>query len=224
MGGTRQASSPATRSTSRLVATMATEGQLPRIRAMSSATESMTCSQLSRTRKAGAARRWARIVSSTERPGESRSPRARWMAASAAGPSVAVERSTKRHADEPCRARRESSRARRVFPHPPGPVSVTSRWVATSDSSMLSSAERPMNRPRGSSARGDNATDGWRSTSLRQTDAAGRVRPFSQRFTETNETPRRCASSSCVSPFASLSARTRATELSRVSPDDTETL
>ena len=128
--GTRQTSSPARPKGSRDVTSTCTSGQPVTRTSTSSATGPTRCSALSTTRRAGPSppSRSARAPT-TSLPDHGASPTAK--ASSSARLASSTWLNSTHHAPPGWLAvdRAASSRASRVLPHPPAPVSVTSRWV-----------------------------------------------------------------------------------------------
>jgi hypothetical protein len=144
-GSSRQTVSPVTPRGSRLVARIRILRQPPSSAAASSAEERITCSQLSRTSRRSRSARYRRSASDGVAPDRGRTPSTRAVsAATLSGPGAAV-RSTS-HTPSPRRpiCRRASSRAKRVFPTPPGPVSVARRLRPRISSIDSSSRPRPI--------------------------------------------------------------------------------
>ena len=150
-GGTGQIVSPPSPRASRLVASTRSSGQCTSSCSTTRADSPMTCSQLSMTTIVG---RSARCSTSRSRPADaspwrgpaSRSPMPTATASGTAAGSPTGASSTR---NASCSSwPRASSCARRVFPAPPGPTIVTSRWAATRRPRAARSSSRPMKRLR----------------------------------------------------------------------------
>lgn len=143
-GGTRHTASPGTPNRSRLVARTVTFGHARRTVATSSAHGSSRCSQVSR--QTSTCR--SRSCEASARSGSSRgSITARTATASARGMSAGSVMSPRSTQQTPSGQRWASSaaarRARRVFPLPPGPATVTRRRSPISARSSACSVSRP---------------------------------------------------------------------------------
>ena len=142
--GTRKGVSPATPSSSRLVASTRTPGQPRRRASARRAAASTRCSQLSSTRSRRLGRSASESVAARGRPASSRTPRA---AATAWGARAGSARGASSTSHTPSGYAGSTSaaarRARRVLPTPPAPVSVTRRWAPSSAATAASSRSRP---------------------------------------------------------------------------------
>ena len=144
-GGTRCNCSPLMPSGSRLVASRARCGQ-PRSSASASlAHASITCSQLSST---SSRLRWPIASASVSATGR---PVSAWMLSTLAtvpatspGSVTGARSANQTPSPEPSSSPAAACSASRVFPEPPGPVSVTSREVVISWDTSASSVSRPM--------------------------------------------------------------------------------
>ena len=126
-GGTRQSVSPSTRSVARLVASIETPGAAVSTVTARSAHASARCSQLSSAISAVRAARYWHTACVSVMPGSGRTPSASATAAPTSAASVSGAswtQHTQSSADAACSASR-------VFPHPPGPVTVSIRVVAS---------------------------------------------------------------------------------------------
>ncbi len=137
-GGTAHTISPGAPSASWLVASILTDGQARSSSVASSAQASTTCSQLSKTISVRRAWRYSTSASVSGRPDSSRTRSAEATVWGTSAGSASVASST----NQTPSMKSDSSRAatcseRRVFPQPPGPVSVTS--LDESSSPMISS-------------------------------------------------------------------------------------
>ena len=130
-GGTGQFRSPSTQSTSRLVARIDRAGQATRSRSASPPRAAVRCSQLSRMSSSDASATCSAIRSAASWCRLSGTPR-RAATASPAMAGSSIGASSTQHApdekDGP--AALATARASRVFPVPPGPVSVSSRLLS----------------------------------------------------------------------------------------------
>ncbi len=147
-GSTGRTDSPGTPRGSRLVARIVSPGQWVRRVSARAAAAPMTCSQLSRIRSwlRGAQYSISRatgsacgVASSLVSSTVSRRPRALTTAPGTASGWSSGASSTSHAWGSPAAA----SSARRVFPEPPGPVSVTRRALCTSERMASSSGSRP---------------------------------------------------------------------------------
>ena len=144
-GSTVQSRSPATASGSWLVATIEMVGASRRIRATSSATGSIRCSQLSSTSKLCRGRSRSTMASSIELDFRRFTSMAVASAAAVASLSTTPTNSTTwtPSSNWPPTVR-ASSIPSEVFPTPPGPTSVTSRWSMIMSASCSSNISRPI--------------------------------------------------------------------------------
>ena len=141
--GTGYSCSPYTRRTSRLLARHRRRGAARR-RSPTSGAAGVTCSKLSRTRSVARSRSRSRSTSVTGRDGSSGIASASAIAVGTRAGSRIGSRGTKK---TPCGNSGATSlatrRERRVFPVPPGPVSVTRRWARTRAPTSCTSRSRP---------------------------------------------------------------------------------
>ena len=142
--GTRQASSPGMWSGSRLVASTVRSGHERSSSSARRAHESIRCSQLSSTSKS---RRGASCIARAVAPGcpaRSWRPSASATASGTSDWSASGARSTSQTpSGKPRSLPDAASMASRVLPHPPGPVSVTSRLRSSRRHTSVSSRSRP---------------------------------------------------------------------------------
>ena len=125
---TRYTRSPSTPSGSLEVARMRTRGQLRTTWEQNAAASSMTCSQLSSSRRAACSRSAAMSASGSGWPPWTWTPRTPATAARTCPASVTGARSTNQTPSAvPSSSSAAACRARRVLPQPPAPVRVTSR-------------------------------------------------------------------------------------------------
>ncbi len=126
-GETGNSCSAVMRNPARLVASTLRSGH-EAMRVAISGAAAATCSRLSSTKRMSCSPRLTARCSQSGRSPSSRTPRARAMAASTRAGSRTGERSTKATPVANSGANVSATRrARRVFPTPPGPVSVTKR-------------------------------------------------------------------------------------------------
>ena len=143
--GTRQVTSPGTRSGSRLVASTVRRGQWPSSASTRCATGSIRCSQLSSSSSCWRSPMCPASATSGARSEASRVSRA-WATAgpiSSGSPSAASSTGQTPSEKSPSRCP-ASSRASLVLPQPPAPVSVNSRELRRSAAASASSRSRPM--------------------------------------------------------------------------------
>ena len=138
-GGTRQSVSPSTRSVARLVASTETPGAALSTVAASSAHASARCSQLSSAISAVRGARYWHTACVSVMPGSGRTP----SASATAAPTSACSVSGASWTQHTSSCRDAACNASRVFPHPPGPVTVSIRVVPRACSSARSSCSRP---------------------------------------------------------------------------------
>ena len=145
-GRTGHTCSPGSPSTSRLVARMVTSGHQFRRRSENDAMVPRRCSQLSRTNNARLPRRYSTRVSSTERCWRCCTSTAVAMAPTVdPGSLTGASSATKTSPSNSSHKSPASRIAIRVLPTPPGPVSVTNRWIRSWSVSRSSSSTRPTN-------------------------------------------------------------------------------
>ncbi len=143
-GGTGQFRSPSTPSTSRLVARMDRAGQTPRSRSARPPAAAVRCSQLSRMSSSDESPTCSAILSAASRPRLSGTPsRAATVSPTMAGSSSGASSVQHAPAEKDGPAALATARASRVFPVPPGPVSVSSRLRGRLSSTSRSSRCRP---------------------------------------------------------------------------------
>ena len=122
-------------------------GQLRSTTSTKRAAVPITCSQLSRISKLIWFRRWSVTMSMTARPGTSRTPR---VCATTWGTSSASVSTARSISHTPSTYSSDTSaatrRARRVLPHPPAPVKVSSRDDPRSRLISSICCSRPMKR------------------------------------------------------------------------------
>ena len=146
-GGTSHTLSPETPSGSRLVVRIRRNGQRRSRSSTSCAAPSITCSQLSRIRRRSSSRNTETRASVGFRSAVSRSAREAATCCATSEGSLHGESSTQFTQSTPAQIRRcASSEARRVFPLPPAPVSVSNLCEQQSVRSSSSSWLRPMRR------------------------------------------------------------------------------
>ena len=105
-----------------------------------------TCSALSRTTSNDRSPTASARVSSTGRPGSSRTPStAATVRATSSGPATGASSTSHTPSPEPSSNAAATCNASRVLPIPPGPVIVTSREDSTSARTAASSRSRPTN-------------------------------------------------------------------------------
>jgi hypothetical protein len=130
---------------SREVARSRTPGQSRAKAVTSSALAPRRCSQLSSSMSSCRLDRWPVSVSSGFAPGTSRRDKARSTVPGTSPGSARPDRSTKNTlpagTSVVCWP---TSMARRVFPQPPGPTTLTSRWSTSKQVTSATAAARPM--------------------------------------------------------------------------------
>src|SRR5215212_1240041 len=144
-GGTGHLSSPSTPSSSRLVANTRKRGHESSRTSTSRAVASNRCSQLSTTRSNSLLPKTSVSVSTSGSSGRSGTSTA---SATALGTSASSESGANSTSHTPSgyasRRSRDTSRARRVLPEPPAPVSVSSLLISSSRLTSSISRSRPM--------------------------------------------------------------------------------
>ena len=148
-GSTSKTCSACTRSLARLVTMTVASGSAASSDATSGAAP-ITCSKLSTTRRSLRPLRASASRSRVGTPMSSCTPSSRATAGSTPPGSRTCSRATNVTRSNRSRASRAASIARRVFPIPPGPTRVTSRW-GSSPPSHSSSVPRSVSRPSTSS-------------------------------------------------------------------------
>ena len=144
-GPSRYRASPATASGSRLVASTRTSSQAASSPAHSSAAAPITCSQLSSTSSSCCPASTRASAPATGVPGCSRIPSAAaTTAATCAGSRTGASSASQAPSANRPATSRATWPASRVFPTPPGPVTVTSRHSCTSPATSRLAPARPM--------------------------------------------------------------------------------
>ncbi|HEY3261353.1 MAG TPA: hypothetical protein VGJ95_13980 [Pseudonocardiaceae bacterium] len=152
-GGSRRTVSPNAPSTTRLVANTCSFGQTDSRVSTSRAHSEATCAQLSSTSSARCSAQCCAIVSASGRYGCRGTPSAPATAGATSARSSTGARSTNTTGSKLAARASQAAIATLVLPQPPGPDSVTIRWVSTSSDSVRISLSRPTSGLTGAGSR-----------------------------------------------------------------------